>query len=211
MSTPLIRQLQTLNRKERYWVVNAATQCGFEISDEFASHLKNNGIPISQHIDKSEVFVAMDYHLDWIYASLFLSHQRPGSKGPFINDIGLIKGNQEDIDLIVAFPDADNRLITHLVMIEAKGETPWSSAQARSKGARLSAIFEPNWPKVIPHYRIWSPRPTRLKSDSFPPWAKNENGQLHWLPLHMNVDLQKITRCTQDCEENRRGRFWMLE
>jgi hypothetical protein len=52
-----------------------------------------------------------------------------------------VNTNREDVDLLLAF---DQGPTTHLVMVEAKGEMGWDSAQLRSKGRRLKSIFEGN-------------------------------------------------------------------
>ncbi len=93
----------------------------------------------------TEYFAAMDYHLDWIYASLFLTQEhdeKPFSRN-FIDNkqkIDLqISGTQEDVDFLLAFVDHEN--ITHIVMIEAKGDSYFSNAQLNSKKKTIQGYF----------------------------------------------------------------------
>ena len=75
----------------------------------------------------------------------------------------------EDIDLLVAW---DEGPITHVVMLEAKGDSPWSTSQMNSKSARLEQIFGTNgdgFPHVTPHFGLMSPRPPqRISTKSWP-------------------------------------------
>ena len=66
----LIEWLEAFNRKERFFLVgNALGNTNFNLSDEYRTKLHSVlGIHPPQHS-----FVAMDYHLDWIHAGLFLS------------------------------------------------------------------------------------------------------------------------------------------
>ena len=54
------------------------------------------------------------------------------------SDKDLVVGNQEDIDLLIAF---EKQAKTHLVLVEAKGGTAWGNDQLRSKASRLQHIF----------------------------------------------------------------------
>ena len=68
----------------------------------------------------------MDYHLDWIHASLFLTLPGNDSQAVHPNSGRVATGTQEDVDLLVAFEEGD---ITHLLLIEAKAETGWTNKQ----------------------------------------------------------------------------------
>ena len=69
MSTELIRNLRSFNRKERFYLIAAATEGGFKLSEEFRYKL-NDAVEEICIKDRSNAYVAMDYRLDWIYASL---------------------------------------------------------------------------------------------------------------------------------------------
>src|SRR3546814_684722 len=112
MST-LINFLERLNRKERYFVLAHATgardltlgqQMRQQLTDKIGAEVPAN----------ARLF--MDYHFDWLITSLRLAFDQPARL--FFKNTGKeIQGNQEDIDLLIAF---EERTVTHLVMIEAK-------------------------------------------------------------------------------------------
>ena len=76
--TDLIKILESFNRKERFFLLAQALGCSnsgepaFSLSDSFRTQLNANidvAIPL-------KVFVAMDYHLDWLQAAL--AHSEKG-------------------------------------------------------------------------------------------------------------------------------------
>lgn len=210
MANQLIDKLRLFNRKERYHVVLYATDGGFTISDSFIHDLQKINIPICSKMKKSDIFLAMDYHFDWIYASLMIT-QDNGRNDKFEIEENCIKCNQEDVDLIVAFPDKNDSSHTHLVMIEAKGDTSWLQNQADSKGKRLTAIFGTNkdrrWKNVTPYFVILSPKDTSLKMKNFPDWAIKSKKHMK---LNMDKGLKKVTRCTPERVPSKDGQFWTI-
>ena len=76
----------------------------------------------------------MDYHIDWIQGSLVLAHPDQYA-GPLIyNPDRVVKGTQEDVDLLIAFRDADDMF--NLILVEAKGYSSWNNKQMTSKIGR---------------------------------------------------------------------------
>lgn len=120
-------------------------------------------------------------HLDWISAVALLS--APGAPAweseVLPNTDGAVKGNQDDIDLVVAFDAAAK---SHLILLEAKGVTGWSNRQMNSKAERLKAIFgqEGNrFSHIEPSFAILSPAESRgLLSDSWPGWMARRQGRV---------------------------------
>ncbi len=110
----------------------------------------------------------MDYHLDWIYASLYL-HRHGGNRGPHPNAGKLIRAQQEDVDLLVAYKDQD---VCRLILLEAKGASSFGNEQFRSKTARFREIFGTTreaWSGVVPYFILTSPRrPRRLDTRECP-------------------------------------------
>jgi hypothetical protein len=53
-----------------------------------------------------DAFVAMDYPMDWIFASAYMSKEGVNLSGKHMNTDGRVSGNQEDVDLIVTFDSA---------------------------------------------------------------------------------------------------------
>ena len=113
----LIEQLESFNRKERFFLIgDALGNRAFQLSNDFRARLSAAfGIQTP-----SRAFVAMDYHLDWIHASLFLTLPEIDQEAVHLNTDSVATGTQEDVDLLVAFEEGD---ITHLLLIEAKAET----------------------------------------------------------------------------------------
>ena len=111
--TNLIKILESFNRKERFFLIAQALGCSnggepaFSLSDSFRQlldeklELTNIGAAIPQ--EPAMVFVAMDYHLDWLQAALILAHTSQDEKFEFDNEGQIIMGTQEDVDLLVAF------------------------------------------------------------------------------------------------------------
>jgi hypothetical protein len=214
MSADFRKYLKQFNRKERFYVVRQATKGGFDLNDDFKKLLENK---LEITIPGQGVFMAMDYHFDWIYASLFLSGQTAHhSDLPYKLDKKLITATQEDVDLLIAAPDPSNPMLTNLIMIEAKGATSWTNKQAKSKAERLNKIFvEGTYEHLInPHYLIWSPNASeKLDFASFPSWAKRNKAVRH-IPLDMGgveEELMKITRCGKNDSKPVTYESWKVE
>ncbi len=166
----LIEILESFNRKEMFFLIgHALGNPEFTLGCKFKRQLKGKlGIDIP---DKN-VFVATEYHLNWIHASLVLSHYSDEkTRVEILNAKGAIKSNQEDVDLLIAFSKDD---LYHLILIEAKGYSAegfnhWKAYpnQMKSKGRRLTAIFDDNgkkYTKVKPYFCFMSGTPPE-KSD----------------------------------------------
>ena len=71
----IIEYLRTFNRKERFFLVGTALgNPAFRFDSAFSERL---GGTFALEVP-ADVFVAMDYHLDWIYARAYLSHEGLG-------------------------------------------------------------------------------------------------------------------------------------
>ena len=203
----LIERLASFNRKERFYLIGwALGNQQFTLSSSFRQEL-GEVLGLSIPVD---AYAAMDYHLDWIYASLFLSAESARS-GPYENQ-GQIGATQEDVDLLVAFELADQ---THLVMLEAKGATGWTNAQLAHKAGRLRAIFAEDgrtWELVTRHFIIASPAPSaKLVCDTWPAWmTPKPQGKPLWLQMPMPATLQRVTRCDPTGCASVSGKYWTV-
>lgn len=202
----LIENLRRLNSKERFFVIGQALgNRNFAIGDEFRESLEKS---IQVKIPR-DAFAAIDYHLDWIYASLVLSHPHSSGK-PFCNKEGAVAGQQEDVDLMIAFRGDDSY---HLVFIEAKGVTNWSHGQANSKVNRLRTIFGEDgnkWPEVVPHFLLMSPKPPIEKfGELWPEWMC-PNKKPHFIELYVPNDLKAVSRCDEAGRASSVGGYWKL-
>ncbi|HHF3171079.1 TPA: hypothetical protein ACPJ1O_004472 [Vibrio diabolicus] len=205
----IIEYLKSFNRKERFHLVgqflgNADFNLDPNLLQEILDLLEL-GTPINY-------FSAMDYHLDWIYASLELAHVQGYEPRKIVPSC--IKATQEDVDFLLAFVDDSGN--THIVMIEAKGDTSFTNKQLGSKASRLSAIFGKNnekWTNVIPHFLICSPnKPTRLEIANIPSFMlNNDNSNFNWFRLNMPLDQRKVTRCHLDGKASADGKYWKVD
>ncbi len=201
----LIEHLRSFNRKERF-ILLRETLGSDTLGEVFRKRLgKAIGIKVP-----ADAFVAMDYHLDWLQMALYLA-ANPSPPERIRND-GLVCGNQEDADLIVAF---DGGSTTHIVLVEAKVETGWTNSQLKSKAKRLDLIFGEGRPGVhlaTPHHVLASPErpPPGIGTAKWPDWMKLRDEPV-WMPLKRPAGLKKPTRCTARGKTSRRGRFVKIE
>ena len=204
-----IELLEKFNRKERFFLIGwSLGNPRFRASKAF---LKSISSLIGTEIP-SDAFVAMDYHLTWLYASVFLSSAKAGTREPYSNRRGLVTGTQEDVDLLIAFRKGR---LNHVVMIEAKGATGWTNKQARSKAARLTKLFGRDgkrWPSFRPHFVLASPRrPQLLDLKVWPAWMKRPDGSPYWIEMSMPTGLIKTTRCDENSTADANGAFWTVD
>ena len=119
----LVQALERFNRKERYWLIQAAL-------GPAARHLDaafRDGLQAATGVEvPADAWWAMDYHLDWGVGAMAMLSGPSNGRGPHANAERLVEGTQEDIDLVVAFGET-------LILIEAKGESSWSNAQFHSR------------------------------------------------------------------------------
>lgn len=200
----LIERLRRFNRKERFYLIGRALgNQAFTLSEEFRQTL---GKELALDIPR-DAFVAMDYHLNWLYAALLLATAEAGRAIPHDLEPS-IAGNQEDIDLLIAY---DEDRITRAVLVEAKGATGWTNKQLMSKASRLKTIFDEDgnrWDTVQPRFVIASPRRPRLLNDTgWPSWMKNP---VRWIELRMPPDVQRITRCDAEGLIGETGTHWKI-
>ena len=190
----LITILKSLNRKERFFLVaDALGNQDFQLGDEFRTKL---GSAAKVEIP-SDAWVAMDYHLDWLSAALHVCAEALDPATPWENS-SVVKGNQEDADLIVGFDTPDG---TTLILIEAKMDTAWSNTQMDSKVQRINAMFGQDGFKrsgVTPILVLTSPRePRDLQTTTWPEWMA-PGGKWRWMPMKVAEGRTRLYRCDTD-------------
>ena len=153
----------------------------------------------------------MDYHLDWVTAALY-AYNHGEVDSIFDNpQQKVIRGNQEDTDLLVAFKDRGQY---HLILLEAKGTTRWDNKQMRSKADRLALIFgsEGNrYPGVVPHICLASPRrPKQLNASEWPGWMTNDDESYIWLELEFPKERRVVTRCDANGHPSAKGNHFRI-
>ena len=192
----LIKVIESFNRKERFFLIQEASGgTAFRLSDDYRNKLAK---AIGFKKIPSDALVAMDYHLDWLHASLFLAYcksDEESDEDPFCNDTGVSTGNQQDIDLFVAFKSGE---VYHLIFIEAKAYGSWDNKQLNRKVKRLCEIFgdgDKYGTKVIPYFVMASPRtPQTMKRPNWPRWM-TDNKSIRWLRLCVPTPRRKVTGC----------------
>ena len=112
----LLEYIESFNRKERFFLIGEAL--GNRHFRPSAGFRKRVGDAFGLDIP-ADALVLMDYHLDWIHASLVLAAGADESVA-HENDPVVATGTLEDIDLLIAFDEGG---ATHVVMIEAKAST----------------------------------------------------------------------------------------
>lgn len=171
----------------------------FRLDETFRKSLA--GPPLGVDIPPGAL-VFMDYHFDWIHAAAHLHVGQRSFDGPPEDNAGKVAtGNQEDIDLVIAYEDSG---VNHLVMLEAKAETGFTNKQMDSKVKRLSAIFGMDGnraPGVVPHFSLVSPRPPqRLVTLHWPEWMllsgepKLFGREPKWMELHVPPGRVRMER-----------------
>ena len=201
--------LKAFNRKERYILLTAALG-SFDLSDPYRHQL---GDLLALDVPP-DAYVAMDYHLTWLYASVSLAAKgfslATAQSEVFANETGAVSGNQEDIDLLVAYDVGPQ---THIIIIEAKGVTGWTNKQMASKAARLRQIFgdaRAEQADVIPHFVLTSPkRSENLSSADWPVWMQGET-EVAWMPLPIPGGLIRVSRADESGRASATGSHWRV-
>ena len=189
----LIDILESFNRKERFFLIAQAlgqkrdNKPAFTLSDNFRRELEQKlGFDFEIPAD---AFVAMDYHLDWVAASLVKwKSVKAGKadKSTFLNPgQEVVEGNQEDIDLLVAF-DCGGQY--HLILIEAKayqgkGYAGFDRSQLKSKSDRLDKIFDKagqKYPGVTLYFCLMSQNKPTSQTPYEWPWD-----EAPWIPASL--------------------------
>ena len=207
--TDLIKLLEQFNRKERFFLIGQALgNERFQLSKDFRERLGSKlGIKIP-----CDAFAWMDYHLDWVAASVTAFH-RGSVDDPLPNPNEIVTGTQQDIDFLIAFREKEEE-VHHLVFLEAKGYDSWSNDQMESKAERLEKIFGQhgtNHPRVKPYFCLMSrSRPQKLKAECWPSWM-GQAGTPHWLKLWGPSDRRRVTRYDHDKgKPSKEGKFFKI-
>lgn len=220
----IVEALRQFNRKERYWLIrNALGPSSGQLGEDFRNAI---GALLGIQVPE-DAWWAMDYHLDWLVGALALERD-----GGMVGDaqlnlvahvnnepVALVQGNQEDVDLVVAFGST-------LILIEAKGDTSWSNTQLNSKVARLQLILGEagTAPSSLDHLSVYfilmSPKESgQLKRDlggAWPVWMLKD-GKPMWIPMRMAEDglepaFLRVVRC-QDKNGlvGKEGSYWKID
>ena len=157
----LLRNLKLLNPKERDHLMRLAylgqsspyDDSSTFLAPEFEAALHGHAVDMGLTGSAKCVFAGMDYHLDWLFAAMWLAHSAPDWMPPdpaprvpmdvhvptpglsaLYTDFRPVTGSQEDIDFLAVFDDG-SRLA--LLLIEAKGSAAFDRVQLARKLIRL--------------------------------------------------------------------------
>ena len=200
---PLIQRLKNFNAKERYWLIRQALG-GFTADADFVDEVaKAAGVEPPDRSRLSETYMAMDYHLNWLYAAL-TGHSPAGTAHPNTkwseeaSARAAVENSQEDVDLIIAYPRQSGSV--QIILVEAKCIGAFTKVQLESKAARLAGLLEaltsegslnnrnvdlrlvlmsPQKPKET----LTSSMPGRLRRVFLVDTRKSEADELSWLKL----------------------------
>ena len=118
----LIDHLKSFNRNEPFYVLTYALgwlhdckEPTLQLGKLFRKELECK-FPVK--IPQDNVFVATEYHLNWIHASLYLASCKGAMPDNIRDANSLIENNQQDVDLLIAFQAGDKY---HLIFVEGKG------------------------------------------------------------------------------------------
>lgn len=161
----LVRNLKLFNAKERDHLMRFAYLGGDAaypdastfLSPRFDAVLREEHVrPMGLGPEAKCVFAGMDYHLDWLFAALWLARTSPagtpedGVRVPMdahegvagikslYTDFRPLNGSQEDIDLVAVFDDGQRLAV---LLIEAKGSAAFDKVQLARKVIRLDRIL----------------------------------------------------------------------
>lgn len=215
MSPSIDTHLRAFNRKERYWLLRNAIGSKFELLDryflnEMQEALSREGVSVK--IPESAWF-AFDYHFDWIYGAIVRYSQSVTDnidlKSPRLrrlitgaeNQYDII-GNQEDVDLLIAFGRT-------IILVEAKFEGSWGNTQFARKLTRYrdldvfqrELLAESGDAPLELHFVLTSARRPR----------KLENFDLPWVRLECGEDMfSRVERCDPTGNPSKEGLHWQI-
>lgn len=225
----LMKNLDALNRKERFFVFTQATgNHDFRLGADFLAKL-SVAVDIEVAADAKAY---IDYHIDWLHAAVYIARNpllaSPYENGPLLKPGELraggkpprvSTGNQEDLDLLIAFARGET---TYIVMVEAKGETGWTNRQLDSKAKRLGEVFGfgavSENADIRPVFCLWSPiQSAALKPDIWPEWmvrpgdAARSSADIAWMSLAVPRGRKKVTGVDKKGVNSEKRSHWRLQ
>jgi hypothetical protein len=209
MVLSLVDALESFNRKERNLLVRYALAesdppplsppplgksfCE-KVGGEIGASIPNNA------------WWATDYHIDWLAGALALFVQ--GDTAEKQKNNGEVAGNQEDVDLLIAFDRT-------LIFIEAKGHSSFGNEQLQSKIKHLNSFYSfyeriaGGQQRAIEfHFLLISPKEPKKLEINWPDWTCNR-GRVPWIELKVDRGARRVVRCDQEGVEGKHG-YWKV-
>jgi hypothetical protein len=163
---------------------------------------------------RPDAWWATDYHLDWLAGALVWDAETGlnDRERPRRNQEQLIRGNQEDIDLIIASG-------SDVILLEAKGHFSFVNGPLANKVGRLSVLCNSETGIVPTGESAHSiklrliflsiNKPVRVKYEQWPAWAGKDDGP-YWMCLEASGDLMRVGRCDSEGDEGAEGGHWHM-
>jgi hypothetical protein len=211
----LASALERFNRKERNLLVRAVL--GHEVKPVELSESFRVSVAKALKISiPPSAWWATDYHLEWLAGAIAVyaegataAVEKKARDNPPVEVTTprrLVEGNQEDIDLVIASG-------LDLILIEAKGASPWDNQQLRSKLVRLKHIHaeaEKARDAVQFHLLLMSPRHSERLDVEWPDWALIDSEDPAWIELPFPRDSLMVSRCDERGNPNADGKSWCV-
>lgn len=216
--------LERFNRKERNLLLRDALghrAVRLRLSEDFRRRVAEE-LGIAGEIPE-DAWWATDYHIEWLAGALAFHAEGKGAldaiwPNPGPKGCRLVEGNQEDVDLLIAWDE-------EIVLVEAKAYGnldkygTFKNAQVTSKLARLDLLqrYHTHLPRAAErqpvriHFLLASPeRPQRLTA-TWPDWARKK-ADVSWIPLELGVTapVLAVTRCDMDGRSSAKGNCWRI-
>jgi hypothetical protein len=201
VAAAFVGNLKLFNAKERDHLMRFAylgQTCDYPEGTTFLSEAFDDALRVVANVPESAtcVFAGMDYHLDWVFAALWLASHRPGwpdENGERVSepmdeyeaeggikdlytDFRPLTGSQEDIDLLVVYAHEGKWFV---LFIEAKGSASFDNVQLARKVIRLNHILDesrmgPEATQVL-EFRLILTAPAQKKIEDIS-WSKLADG-----------------------------------
>lgn len=214
----LVEALERFNRKERNLLIRQIVTGGNFVLPLDGAFRKALGTAIGIEIPAGSQWWT-DFHINWIAGALALHVQGSDARGPWQNRRttpkesftekggALIEGNQEDIDLVIAFDQ-------NLVLVEVKADSAFGNEQLKSKLERINLVRDfhrslagADETRFI--FALISPyEPQKLKL-RWPEWAL-KNGRVPWLQLPLSKTLLEVGRCNEHGIRQVNPDYWAI-
>jgi hypothetical protein len=203
-----LENLRRLYRDERSFLTSFVSETPGTLGASFRAALHSKlGIGVPE-----DAFLAFDYQISNLYAAAVLSGEHPGVHR---TGGGIERGNQEHIDLLLAWEAGD---AIELLLIEAEGVNGWSAKRLLSRALWLGDVFgydsgSQNFDFLRPHFAIASPlAPSAdLPTLEWPAWMLDAFGRPAWLELPVPNDLIKVTKTDRGGRPLATGGHWLIE
>jgi hypothetical protein len=203
-----LENLRRLHRDERSLLTAFVTGAPTALGESFRAEVQSKlGIALPE-----DAFVAFDYQISGIYAAAAMLEEQ---QGVHASGGGIERGNQEHVDLLVAWEAGET---VEMLIVETEGISGWSGKRLLSRALWLGEVFgydsgSANIPYLRPHFALASPvrPPADLPTLEWPAWAVDAEGAPAWLQLPVPDDLLRVIKTDRGGRPLATGGHWLVE